>query len=210
MSSLKPSIIPPCTMLSAAPGLMIWLPTSAATQILLIFTLLAASTVTSATSAKYPRWLKWNATPMAVPLGYVFLPQPDFSATSCSTPFMRSALTPGIPPPRPPCAGACCGARPAQRTGADAQRLRRLQQRIVGHEALRKLRRPNGSRRHGALALAVSDEMIPPRHHFPRCVQPGLQILEPARTVVVVCHVVFARPQQLHRNPGLLGDEGRL
>ena len=73
---------------------MIWLPTSAATQTLFTFTFLAASTLTSATSAKYPAWLKWNATPIAVPLGSVRLPQPDFSATSCSTPFMRSAFRP--------------------------------------------------------------------------------------------------------------------
>jgi MFS family permease len=47
----------------------------------LIFTLFA-STLTSATSAKYPRWLKWKATPMAEPFGSERLPHPDFSATS--------------------------------------------------------------------------------------------------------------------------------
>ena len=52
---------------------MIWLPTSAAIQILLTFTLCVSApvwvTVTSATSAKYPWWLKWKPTPIAVPLG---------------------------------------------------------------------------------------------------------------------------------------------
>ena len=48
-------------------------------------------TCTWATSAKYPRWLKWKATPMAVSLGSLVLPQPERSATDCSTPVMRAA-----------------------------------------------------------------------------------------------------------------------
>jgi hypothetical protein len=52
INSLNPSMMPPCTMLSAAPGLMIWLPTSAAAQTLFTRTLLFWSTFTSATSAK--------------------------------------------------------------------------------------------------------------------------------------------------------------
>ena len=46
-----------------------------------------------------------------------------------------------------------------------------------------------------------------PRHELAAGVDAALQVVEAAGTVEVVPHVVFARPQQLHRRPAdLLGD----
>ena len=47
---------------------------SATTQTLCTVTFLLASTLTSATSAKWPWWLKWNASPSARPAGIVLAP----------------------------------------------------------------------------------------------------------------------------------------
>ena len=43
---------------------------------------------------------------------------------------------------------------------------------------------------------------------FSRCIEAGFQILEAAGTIVIVRHIVFARPQQLHGNAGLLRNVG--
>src|SRR6267378_425865 len=69
--------------------------------------LLPGARWTSATSAKCPRWLKWKATPMAVSFGSLREPQPDFSATSSSTPRMRLASNNegGGPPAGAPSSG---------------------------------------------------------------------------------------------------------
>ena len=58
---------------------------SATTQTLCTVTFLLASTLTSATSAKCPWWLKWNASPSARPSAGIALPQPDRSATALMT-----------------------------------------------------------------------------------------------------------------------------
>src|SRR5690606_13214373 len=91
-ASASPSSTAPCTLFRALLGLMMWEPTSPAAQTLSTFSVPSRATVACTTSAKYPRWLKWNATPMPVPGGSSFcrVPQPDFSATSSSTPRMRA------------------------------------------------------------------------------------------------------------------------
>ena len=48
------------------------------------------------------------------------------------------------------------------------------------------------------------------RHRLARCVEPGGQFDVADRAVVVVRHVVFARPDQLDRHAGGLGDFDRL
>src|SRR6267143_5898005 len=88
----------PCAWLRALLGLTIWLPTSPTTHILWTFILLFASTLSSTTSAKYPRCANWNATPFAVPFGnWLREFQPDFSATSSRTLRMRAASISGSP-----------------------------------------------------------------------------------------------------------------
>ena len=57
--------------------------------------------------------------------------------------------------------------------------------------------------------VAVADEVVVPRHELAGRVDARLQEVEAARPVVVVTHVVFARPQHLHRHADLLGDGGR-
>src|SRR4030095_15066430 len=81
MRWLSPSITDPWACASAFSGLMIWRAISPAAHTLLTFTRFCASTLTSATSAKWPWWLKWNATPIAVPCGSLRVPQPDLSRT---------------------------------------------------------------------------------------------------------------------------------
>ena len=86
---------------SALLGFTICRPTSPATQTLFTLTRFCESTATSATLAKYPRWLYWNPTPIAVPFGSCRLPHPDLSRTASSTPRMRAASN-----PLPPCCGS--------------------------------------------------------------------------------------------------------
>ena len=50
--------------------------------------------------------------------------------------------------------------------------------------------------------------MIPPRRQVARGIHAAPQQVESRRTVVVVGHVVFPRPQHLHRNPGGEGGPG--
>ena len=79
--------------------------------------------------------------------------------------------------------------------------------REVRDESARELVGGNHRRRAG-------DE-IAERDQLARRVEPGLEVVVAARPVLVVGHVVFARPQQLHRHarqPGLrplLGDDAR-
>src|SRR5262245_5139161 len=88
----------PCDWLMAMLGLTIWLPISAATQTLLTLTRFIASTVTSATSAKYPRCAYWNATPNPRPFGSeARFSQPDRSATALRTPSARLGSKPSAP-----------------------------------------------------------------------------------------------------------------
>ena len=74
---------------------MIWLPQSPATQTLRTLILFCASTLTSATAAKYPRCENWKLTPIPAPLGICREreAQTDFSAASSSTLRARSAST---------------------------------------------------------------------------------------------------------------------
>ena len=55
-------------------------------------------------------------------------------------------------------------------------------------------------------AFAEGDEVVPPADELARLVEAGLQEVESGRAIVVVTHVVFARPQQLDRDADLLGD----
>ena len=50
--------------------------------------------------------------------------------------------------------------------------------------------------------------MIAPRDDFAGSVDPGLQEVETGGTVVIVVHVVFARPKQLYGNAERFGDVG--
>src|SRR5204863_6995141 len=47
-------------------------------------------------------------------------------------------------------------------------------------------------------AFAEADEMIPPRDELARRIEAALEVHESRRTICVMMHVVFARPQQLH------------
>ena len=51
--------------------------------------------------------------------------------------------------------------------------------------------------------------MIAPGDDLARRVDAGLQVVQAAGTIVVVAHVVFARPQQLHRLAADLLRDGR-
>ena len=54
--------------------------------------------MTSATSAKEPRWLYWNATPIARPFGNALrVSHADRAATAWSTPSARFASNPSPP-----------------------------------------------------------------------------------------------------------------
>src|SRR3970282_2154469 len=57
-----------------------------------------------------------------------------------------------------------------------------------------------------ARMFTVADEVIPPRHETPGRVHAGLEEVEPSWPIVVVAHVVFARPQHLHGHANLLRD----
>ena len=48
--------------------------------------------------------------------------------------------------------------------------------------------------------------MIAPRDQFAARIDPALQEMKACRTIEVVRHVVFARPQKLHRHANLFGD----
>ena len=103
--------------------------------------------------------------------------------------------------------------RSAQGTRADPQVDHRSVQRVIRDEGLRELGCSHAAGADDALlvafAIAVGDEVIPPRDHLARRVQAGLQELVPAGTIVVVLHIVFARPQQLDRASHELRDVGR-
>ena len=51
------------------------------------------------------------------------------------------------------------------------------------------------------------DEVIRPRDQLAGVVEAALERVEAADAIEVVLHVVFARPLQLHRHAGLLGDQ---
>ena len=56
--------------------------------------------------------------------------------------------------------------------------------------------------------LTERDEMVPIRDQIARLVYTGLEEMEARRTVVVVAHIVLARPQHLDRNADLSRDPG--
>ena len=88
-----------------------------------------------------------------------------------------------------------------------AERHHRRVEREVRHEGGRELvGRSCACRRERLSPFAVGHEVIAPRDQLARCVDAGLQVVEAARPVEVVRHVVFARPQQLHGLPADLGD----
>src|SRR5581483_3142181 len=58
--------------------------------------------------------------------------------------------------------------------------------------------------------FAVTDVVIPPGDEFAVLVYSPSQILESARTIVIVLHIVFARPQHLDRRADGPGDPGGL
>ncbi len=100
------------------------------------------------------------------------------------------------------------GARRAQRARRDVERRdRRGVRREVRDEASRELVGGNDRGRAG-------DE-VAERDQLARRVEPGLEVVEAARPILVVGHVVFSRPEQLHghaRQPGLrplLGHDSR-
>ncbi len=91
-------------------------------------------------------------------------------------------------------------ARRSQRTGPQSQWLRRSEQLVVRNKPLRKF----GGAHRRRLRLRIGHQVIPPRYNLAGSVQPRLQILESAGPIVIMLHVVFARPQQLHGNAGFL------
>ena len=60
---------------------------------------------------------------------------------------------------------------------------------------------------------AVASNIIPERDQHTGCIQAGFEKVEARGPIIVVTHIVFARPQQLHRHarqtsPGaLVGDQ---
>ena len=77
---------------------------------------------------------------------------------------------------------------------------------VTGAEFDRKFAtKPRGNSLAGMTELRAGDE-IAERDQLARRVEAGLEVVEAARPVLVVGHVVFTRPQQLHRHarqPGL-------
>ena len=60
--------------------------------------------------------------------------------------------------------------------------------------------------RRKVIAIAVADEVIAPRSDLARSVDTALQEVESAGTIVIVRHIVFARPKKLDRDAGSLCD----
>src|SRR6185312_7501478 len=79
----------------------------------------------------------------------------------------------------------------------------------IRNEARRKLGCLNARGRGELFSLAVTDKVIAPGDDFARPIYRALQKMEAAGTIVVVRHIVFARPQQLDRNTGRFGDVRR-
>ena len=97
-------------------------------------------------------------------------------------------------------------ARSAEGAGGHTQRDQRGMNREVRHEAVRKFGVGNigrGRERVGRVRWwrerAVADEVTAPRRDRAVGVESTLQVMEPAGTVEVVAHVVFACPQQFDR-----------
>ena len=64
--------------------------------------------------------------------------------------------------------------------------------------------------RRAVALVAERHEVVAPRDELAARVDAALEVVEARRTIEVVLHVVFARPQQLHGNAGLLRDPRRL
>jgi hypothetical protein len=101
-------------------------------------------------------------------------------------------------------------ARRAMRTGRHAERHQRRLEVVVRDEARRELD-AGMIRRVGEALLAlrivtVADEVVAPGDKLARRIDTRLEEMEAAGTIVVVPHVVFARPQDLDRHTDLLGD----
>ncbi len=79
-----PSTAAPSHWFSAPLMLTIGPMSPATVSLCTVILLVAASTLTSATSAKWPAWLKWKPNPKPRPFGSG-LPQPDLSRTSLTT-----------------------------------------------------------------------------------------------------------------------------
>ena len=60
------------------------------------------------------------------------------------------------------------------------------------------------------LVVAKAHEVVTPRNELARTVHAGLEEMKTSGPVMIVAHVVFARPQHLDRNADLLGDGRRL
>ena len=99
-------------------------------------------------------------------------------------------------------------ARRAVRAGRNAQRHQRRLEVVVRDEARRELDAGDVRRIGEALltlcVVAVADEVVAPRDETPGRVDTRLEEVEASRSIVVVVHVVFARPQHLDRHPDLL------
>jgi len=74
---------------------MIWLPTSAATQILLIFDFVRRADAGLRRLRRISAVAEVESTPIAVPLGSVRLPQPDFFGDQFGDAFHAFGIMPG-------------------------------------------------------------------------------------------------------------------
>src|SRR5262245_20751263 len=100
------------------------------------------------------------------------------------------------------------------RAGRHAKGHQRHLEVVVWDEARRKLDARDVSRVGETLLalriVTVADEVITPGYELSRRVDTSLEEVEATRTIVVVAHVVFTRPQHLHRYADLFGDRRSL
>ena len=86
---------------------------------------------------------------------------------------------------------------------------------VIGRGVHREVRDESSRELVGGNDRVRAGDEVAERDQFARRVEPGLEVVEAARPILVVGHVVFSRPEQLHghaRQPGLrplLGDDSR-
>ena len=81
---------------------------------------------------------------------------------------------------------------------------------VVGDPTAWKLVGAERTTAAGTAALAEGEEVVLPRDHFALGIDAALQEVQAAGTILVVFHVIFARPRELHGRVHLLGDRSGL
>ena len=91
-----------------------------------------------------------------------------------------------------------------------ARRHHRRFERKVLNECRRELRGRDAGARREAIAFAERHEVIAPRGNPAAHIHATREVVPACRTIEIVLHVVFTRPEQLHRCGHLLGNPRRL